>query len=143
MANSKRNNWIIDPEGKNDPLQSCLIGKAKREDVNKESNNKLTIPGERLMINISSVGGRHQEKKKVNGNCFWLLILDEVTSMKWSYFLPKKNHQVKTVINLVKALRVQKPGSVKYIRCDNAGENQTLKKKIQDEGLGVTFEYTA
>ena len=50
---------------------------------------------------------------------------------------------MKTVINLVKALRLQKPGSVKYIKCDNAGENQTLEKKMLDEGLGVTFEYTA
>ena len=95
------------------------------------------------MIDISSVRGRHQEKKKVKGNCFWLLIVDEATSMKWSYFLPQKDCQVKTVNNIVKALRVQKPGSVKYIRCDNVGENQTLKKKMQDEGLGVTFEYSS
>ena len=95
------------------------------------------------MIDISSVRGRHQEKKKVKGNCFWLMIVDQATSMKWSYFLPQKDCQVKTVINLVKALRLQKPGSVKYIRCDNAGENQTLKKKMLDEGLGVTFKYTA
>ena len=53
MATAKRNNWIIDPEGKNVPFQSCLIGKSKREDVNKESNNKLTVPGEQLMIDIS------------------------------------------------------------------------------------------
>ena len=84
MATAKKNEWIIDPEGKNDPCQSCLIGKAKREVINKESNNKSTIPGERLMIDISSVCGRHQKKKKVNGNCFWLLIVDKATSMKWS-----------------------------------------------------------
>ena len=76
MATTKKNNWIIDPKGKKVPCQSCLIGKEKREDVKKESDNKLTIPGERLMIDISSVHGRHQEKKKVKGNCFWLLILD-------------------------------------------------------------------
>ena len=129
------------PEGKYDPRQSCLIAKAKREVINKESHNKSTIPGEQLMIDISYVCGRHQEKKKVKGNCFWLLIVDEATSMKWSYFLPQKDCQVKTVINLVKALRVQKPGSVKYIRWDNTVENQNLKKKMQDEGLGVTFNY--
>ena len=46
MATAKINNWIIDPEGKNVPCQSFLIRKAKREDFNKESDNKLTIPGE-------------------------------------------------------------------------------------------------
>ena len=50
---------------------------------------------------------------------------------------------MKMIIDLVKALRIQKPGSIKYIRCNKAGENKTLKKKMQDEGLGVTFEYTA
>ena len=143
MATAKKNKLTIDPEGKNDPCQSCLITKAKQEVTNKESNNKSTIPGEQLMINISSVRGRHQEKKKVKGNCFWLLIVDKANSMKCSYFLPQKDCQVKTVIKLIKALRVQKPGSVKYIRCDNVGENKTLKKKMQDKGLGVTFEYTA
>ena len=103
MATAKSNKWIIDPEGKNNPCQSCLIAKAKQEVINKESDNKSTIPGEQLMIDISSVCGRHQEKKKVKGNCFWLLIVDEATSMKWSYFLPQKDCQVKTVINLVKA----------------------------------------
>ena len=132
METAKKNQWIIDPEGKNDPCQSCLIAKAKREVINKESDNKSSIPGERLMIDISSIRGRHQEKKKVRGKCLWLLIVDKATSMKWSYLLPQKNHQVKTVINLVKALRVH----------DNAGENQTLKKKIQHKRLGVTFEYT-
>ena len=50
---------------------------------------------------------------------------------------------MRTVINLIKALRAQKPGCVKYIRCNNAGENKTLEKKMQDKGLGVTFKYTA
>ena len=68
MATAKKNKWIIDPEGKNDPCQSCLIAKAKREVINKESNNKSTIPGERLMIDISSIHGRHEENKKVKGN---------------------------------------------------------------------------
>ena len=86
----------------------------------------MTIPGERLMIDISSVHSRHQEKKKVKGNCFWLLIVDKVTSMKWSYFLLQNDCQVKTVINLIKALRVQKPGCIKYIRYNNAGENKAL-----------------
>ena len=30
METAKKNKWIIDPEGKNDPCQSCLIAKAKQ-----------------------------------------------------------------------------------------------------------------
>ena len=105
--------------------------KGKIEDVNKESNNKSTIPGELLMIDISYVHGRNQGKKKVKGNCFWLLFVDKATSMKWSYFMLHKEYQVKMIINLVKALRAQKPGSIKYIKCNNAGEKKHLKRRCK------------
>ena len=32
---------------------------------------------------------------------------------------------------------------VKFIRCDNAGENQTAEALCKQEGLGIIFEYTA
>jgi len=32
---------------------------------------------------------------------------------------------------------------VKFIRCDNAGENVQLEEASKEEGLGVVFEYTA
>ena len=32
---------------------------------------------------------------------------------------------------------------MKYIRCDNAGENRTLERQCIDKGLDITFEYTA
>ena len=32
---------------------------------------------------------------------------------------------------------------VKFIRCDNAGENKKLEGKYDAEGLGIIFEYTA
>ena len=32
---------------------------------------------------------------------------------------------------------------VKFIRCDNAGENKKLEEKCDTQGLGISFEYTA
>ena len=32
---------------------------------------------------------------------------------------------------------------VKFICCDNAGENKKLEEKCNTEGLGIIFEYTA
>ena len=32
---------------------------------------------------------------------------------------------------------------VKYLQCNNAGENVSLKKTCQQEGLRVEFKYTA
>ncbi len=33
--------------------------------------------------------------------------------------------------------------AVRYIRCDNAGENYSLKKEIDHEGMNIQFEFTA
>ena len=32
---------------------------------------------------------------------------------------------------------------VKFLRCDNAGENVSAEEACEEEGLGVTFECTA
>ncbi len=32
---------------------------------------------------------------------------------------------------------------IRFIRCDNAGENETLKKQIDNDGRNIKFEYTA
>ncbi len=32
---------------------------------------------------------------------------------------------------------------VRFIRCDNAGENGTLKKQIDNDGRNIKFEFTA
>ena len=32
--------------------------------------------------------------------------------------------------------------SVRFIRCDNAGEHRTLEMACDKEGLNITFEYT-
>ena len=57
----------------------CQIAKAQRINMNKEDKHKSTIPGERLMIDISSV--KTKKKKKQIGK-FWLLIVDQYTNMK-------------------------------------------------------------
>ena len=33
--------------------------------------------------------------------------------------------------------------TVKIVRCDNAGENEAFKEACKQEGLGISFEYTA
>ena len=63
--------------------------------------------------------------------------------MKWSYFLKHKDDQVGALIDFIKALQAKKSNIVKFICCDNAGENKSLEKACLKEGLGITFEYTA
>ncbi len=113
--------------------EDCLKGKANRMRLNQEAT-----AGERLMIDISSV--KSKEKKKVGK--YWLLVIDKATNMKWSFFLSTKSEQVPLLIGFIKTLNEQGK-EVKFIRCDNAGENESLKKKIETEDLNVKSEFTA
>lgn len=137
---AKAHGWQLIDSDNDEKTQcnGCTVSKAKRVNMEKESTNKSTIAGQRLMIDTSSIKGT-----KGKANKFWLLVIDEATSMKWSYFLPNKDGQVSVLIALIKELRTKKPNAVECIRCDNAGENYSLQKECEKQGLGVTFEFTA
>ena len=137
IGTTERLHWHLN-EKHSESCEDCLKGKAKRLNINKESKNNSTKPGERLMIDTSSI--KTKNNKKVGR--FWLLVVDEATDMKWTFFLKNKDDQVKILVNFVKNLK-EIGKKVRYIRCDNAGENLSLQKAIDDEGLNVKFEYTA
>jgi hypothetical protein len=103
----------------------------------KESGTKSTIPGERIFIDTSSV-----KTKSFGGSKFWLLVVNDCTDVAWSAFLPKKSNQVDRIVELIKDLAKKHKTTVKYIRCDNAGENGSLEKECAKQGLGIQFEYT-
>jgi hypothetical protein len=57
------------------------MGKAKRKSLKKESSNKSAKGGERLDFDIS-----YLKNSSFGGSKLWLLIVDEITSIVWSYF---------------------------------------------------------
>ena len=76
------------------------------------------------------------------GKKHWLLVLDDCTDLAWGYFLKSKSDLNDEILALIKELKPKFGITVKYIRCDNAGENKALEKACKQEGLGITFEYT-
>jgi transposase InsO family protein len=116
----------------------CPLAKARQRNMNKKDNSMISKKGERLCIDISSVS-----KVSISNKRFWLLVLDENTSYKWSFFLKTKSDQVQVLIEHIMDLEAKEGVKVKYIRCDNAGENLSLEKECKRRGLGITFEYTA
>ena len=88
------------------------------------------------MLDISSV-----KHKSYGGSKFWGLIVDDCTDKAWTVLLKKKSELPRKVVNLIKNLKALGM-TVKYIRCDNAGENESIEKLCEQEGLNVTFEYT-
>ena len=57
--------------------------------------------------------------------------------------MKKKSDQVEMVSSLLKGIKDKYQIQVKFIRCDNAGENKKLEEKCDTEGVGIIFEYTA
>eukprot|EP00984_Skeletonema_dohrnii_P022875 scaffold11976_cov67-Skeletonema_dohrnii-CCMP3373.AAC.1 len=120
------------------PCEGCFVGKAKKTNVSKEPNERSNIPGERLFIDISS-----PKQTSLGGKKHWLLALDDCTDSSWSWFMKKKDEQYTHLIGHIKDLKAKHNRVVKYIRCDNSGENRKLEELCKQEGLGITFEYTA
>jgi hypothetical protein len=63
--------------------------------------------------------------------------------MKFSTFLKHKNEMVEPSCELFSTWKHHEH-PVKYIRCDNAGENKTLQKRANgvDWKLNIEFEFT-
>ena len=105
--------------------------------VPQEVSHMATQPAKRLLLYISSVNHR-----SLGGNKFWLLIIDEFTHMKWSFFLKAKSDLSSTVLRFL--AKPQGHNYTPHIIClDNAGENPAFQKTAESKGLGLIFEFTA
>ena len=124
--------------GKFEKCENCAISKAKQKGVNKESKVRSSTPGERLYFDISSV-----RKPSISKSKFWLLVVDDATDMCWSYFLKKKSELSEKMIKLIKEINGMEGRQVKFVRCDNAGENIGFQDECKKEGLKLEFEFTA
>jgi hypothetical protein len=69
-------------------------------------------------------------------------VLDDCTDKAWSFFLKHKDDQVEVLIEHIKELKSKYRKVVKYIWCDNVGENILLERWCKKEGHGIQFKYT-
>ena len=101
------------------------------------NEDKSENPGERKYLDISSM-----RKPSMRGREHWVMLVDEETKYKKSFFLKKKNEQVEPIIDWIKALKARHEIQVKTIRCDNDGESKVLGRVSDKTELGIIFEYT-
>ena len=113
----------------------CIKAKIRAVSVNKQTTTKSKV-GERFSIDLSSIA-----YKSFGGSRYWLLIVDHNTGYKKSFFLKNKDELPKYCLQYFKKLRANN-FPVGYIRCDNAGENQTLEKIMKEQEFYCTMEYT-
>ena len=115
----------------------CATAKMRQKNIPKENVNQSSVPGERLCIDTSSV-----KSKSYGGNKYWSLAVDDATGMTFASFIARKGQVKEHIVPLIHQLR-NKGKTVKYIRCDNAGENIKLKEECDRQKLGIEFEFTA
>jgi hypothetical protein len=120
------------------PCDDCALAKSRQKNLKKESFFRSTEPGERLYIDQSYI-----RQKSYGGRECWLLIVDDCTDHCWSHFLKSRDEQNSFLISIIKDLKAKAQVIVRYIRCDNAGENIALEKLCLLEGMGIQFEYTS
>ena len=125
----------IELTGEKKPCEACAYAKAKAKAVCKTTLVKATAKGERLFIDISG-----PYKKSLAKNSFWILVVDDKTRKAWSFFVDKKS-KIKDVMELLFEKLSGCGTTVKYIRCDNAGENEAVKTMC--EARGISMEFTA
>ncbi len=124
--------------GKFEICDDCATAKAKQASVAKTTETKSDKRGERIFIDSSSVKGESYGRAK-----FWLLALDDKTDNPTSFFLQRKSETKTKMVPWIKDLKSKHGIVVKFIHCDDAGENVSFEKACLAEGLGIQFEYTA
>jgi hypothetical protein len=125
----------VHPTGKLRSCEGCALAKAKAKSVSKISSIRATLPGERLYVDISG-----PYKQTYVGSKYWILFVDDFSRKSWSFFVNAKSALSDVADGLFLQLRGNTP--VKYLRCDNAGENLSNLQAVCHK-YNVGMEYTA
>ncbi len=115
----------------------CTLAKIPRSPISRERNERSTIPGERIFVDIS-----YFSKPSIAGNQYWLLIVDDATDMAWSVFLKHKSDLCERLVNFIYNMK-SRGTPIKYIRLDNSGENVAFQKQCDRLFLNIKFEFTS
>jgi Reverse transcriptase (RNA-dependent DNA polymerase)/gag-polypeptide of LTR copia-type len=129
--------WTV--TGKFEACADCQMSNIKQKPVPKTTSTKSEAPGERVFIDLTSV-----RYKSLGGSKFWMGCVDDATDQTWSSFLKRKSDLPKVMMGFLRRMKARGT-PVKYIRCDNAGENNDLRNKCQQSTdlNDIEFEFTA
>ena len=92
--------YKVDFTGKVNNCLSCSLEKIRQKNILKKNEDKSNNPGERMYLDISPM-----RKPNMGGRQHWVMLVDEATKYKKSFFLKKKNEQVEPIIDWIKALK--------------------------------------
>ena len=131
------NHLGIGVAGKLKPCEACALHKAKQKPVKKATSSRAEKVGERLFMDISG-----PFNPSMGGSTYWVLVVDDFSRMGFCGFLKAKSDLAQWMVKLVGFIKSH-GHEVKFIRCDNAGENKTAIELLQEKNGGIIQEYTA
>ena len=124
--------YKIDLTDKVNNCLSCSLEKIRQKNIPKKNEDKTKNPGERMYLDISSM-----RKPSMGGRQHWVMLVDEATKDKKSFFLKKKNEQVEPIIDWIKALKARHKIQVKTIRCDMLERTRSWKESPTRKSWGL------
>ena len=131
---AKMRNWQL--TGTLRPCAACAYAKSQQAKVSKTTKTRAEKQGERLFVDI---GGPYTGTPR--NSKFWLMVVDDFSRKKWSYYLKSKDDIAKPLKTLLDKIKGN-GWPCKYIRCDNAGENVKHVENLAND-YGIEMEYTA
>jgi hypothetical protein len=123
-------------KGEFNVCEECKLAKATKRNISKDWKGGSQVPGERVHLNIRSIKG-----ESYGGSCFWVLVVDDHTDYCWSLFLKAKSDLKGKFLTLLKDLIIAGL-DVKFIQCDDSGENKALFDECRSKGYNVNFEFS-
>jgi hypothetical protein len=125
--------------GKLETCQDCQLGNIRQKSVESETMTKSNIPGERVFIDTTSI-----KQRTLGGSKFMMGVVDDCTDFMWGKMLKRKKDQVPAMVSFLRKM-ASRGTPVKFIRCDNAGENKDLQTKCakSNDLNTIQFEFTA
>ena len=82
---AKQHNWTLVGNFRSG-CQGCAYAKSKQKNVPHNTVKRATQRGERLFVDLSG-----PFIPTLKGNKYWLMIVDDYTRKKWSFYLPSKD----------------------------------------------------
>ena len=97
LMDGKAKYYKVDFTCKANNCLSCSLEKIRQKNIPKKNENKSDNPGKRMYLDISSM-----RKPSMGGRQHWVMLVDEATKYKKSFFLRKKNEQLERIIDWIK-----------------------------------------
>jgi hypothetical protein len=141
---AKRLGWCL--TGEKQKCIHCAIGKGRQTNAYKVSNHIMSNKiGERMFLDLAAVIPNKDSDAFVESSYkrYWRILVDEASQFKISDFFETKNAMIEPTCEKLFNLKEENK-TVKYIRCDDGGENQGLKNRSHsiDWKLPIKFDFT-